>query len=102
MSSGIQLISLSISFLYGILFYYLSTLNFKIINNLKNIIKNIITVIYVFDISIIYVILLYKINNGYFHIYFILILFLGYFVGYITNNIYLSKIYVKIKSKKLK
>jgi hypothetical protein len=96
MSSGIQLISLSISFLYGIIFYYLSIINFKVINNLKNIIKNIITIIYVFDISIIYVILVYKINNGYFHIYFILMVILGYILGN-----YLSKIYVKVKANKL-
>ena len=96
MDSGIQLISLSISFLYGIIFYYLSIINFKVINNLKNIIKNIITIIYVFDISIIYVILVYKINNGHFHIYFILMAILGYILGN-----YLSKIYVKVKANKL-
>ena len=96
MDSGIQLISLSISFLYGIIFYYLSIINFKVINILKNIIKNIITIIYVFDISIIYVILVYKINNGHFHIYFILMVILGYILGN-----YLSKIYVKVKANKL-
>lgn len=102
MTSNIQLISLSISFLFGILFYYLSLFNFKIINNLKRYIKHILTSIYVLDITIIYVIILYKINNGYFHIYFIFMVILGYFVGFITNYYYFSKVNVKQIFKKLK
>ena len=83
--------------IYGIFFYYLTTINYKLIIKTNIIIKNIVTIIYVLDITIIYVILLYKINNGYFHLYFILMVIIGYIFGYI-----ISKIYVNIKHKKLK
>lgn len=102
MTSNIQLISLLISFVFGILFYYLTVLNFEIIKSLNIYLKHIITAIYVIDMTIIYAILLYKINNGYFHIYFIMLVIVGYFVGFITNKLYLSKISVKYNIFKLK
>ena len=102
MTSNIQLISLAISFIFGIFFYFLTILNFKLIDNLKKYLKHILTAIYVLDITIIYIISIYHINKGYFHIYFIFMVFLGYFVGFITNSIYLSKINVKSVINKLK
>lgn len=102
MTSNIQLISLFISFLFGIIFYYLTIINFKIIDNLKKYLIHLITAIYVLDITIIYVIIIYKINKGYFHIYFIVMVLIGYFVGYITNYKILCKINVKSIINKLK
>ena len=90
-----QLLTLFISFLYGIFFYYLTCLNFKLIDNIKVIIKHVITFIYVLDIAIIYIIILYKLNKGYFHIYFIGMVFVGFFTGYIIRQNILSKIHVK-------
>ena len=102
MNSTIQLISLSISLIYGILFYFITNLNFYLINNINKILKNIITIIYVFNMSFIYAIILYKLNNGYFHIYFILMVIFGYYIGYLLNNNIKSKIHVNIKINKLK
>lgn len=102
MNSTVQLISLAFSFLFGIAFYYLTILNFKLIDNLKKYLKHILTAIYVLDITIIYIIFIYHINKGYFHIYFIFMVFLGYFVGFITNIYILSKINVKSIFNKLK
>lgn len=93
MTSKIQLLSFSISFLFGVCFYYLSIINFNLIKDFKSYLKHIITCIYVFDIIIIYVIILYKLNNGYFHIYFLLMVILGYISGYFINN--LIKKYMK-------
>ena len=92
MNSNIQLISILISFIYGILFYSLTNLLFKLINNLKVIYKHIITFIYVLDMSIIYMIILYKINLGYFHIYFIFMVFLGFIIGEFLSKYLKSKI----------
>lgn len=102
MTSNTQLISLSISFLYGIIFYYFTIINFKIIDSMNIHIKHFITSIYVLDIAVIYAIIIYKINNGYFHLYFLVLVILGYFVGYLTNKIYFSKINVKLNIFKLK
>lgn len=95
MSSSIQLLSFFISFVFGIFFNLLTILNFKIISNLKKYLQHIITFIYVMDIIIIYVIILYHINNGQFHIYFILMVIIGYVVGYLIYSKLLSKLDVK-------
>lgn len=94
MTSNMQLISFLVSFIYGIGFYYLTIINFRLIKDLKIYIQHIITFIYVLDMIIIYIILLYHLNKGYFHIYFIGMVMMGYFVGFITNKRILSKINV--------
>jgi len=94
MSSNIQLISFVISFLYGVIFYFLTIINFKLIENIKKIYQHILTFIYVIDITIMYVIVLFHVNKGYFHIYFIIMVFVGYLVGFIIAKKVLSKINV--------
>lgn len=94
MTSKMQLISFLVSFIYGVIFYYLTIINFRLIKDLKIYIQHIITFIYVIDMIIIYIILLYHLNKGYFHIYFIGMVMIGYFVGFITNKKLLSKIRV--------
>lgn len=78
MNSYIQLISLIISFIYGIVLYYLNLFNIKKFNSKNIIIKSLIYILYLFDISLLYVCILYKLNNGILHIYFILCILLGY------------------------
>ena len=95
MDSNLQLISFLVSFFYGILFYFLTELNFKLIKDLKLIIKHLLTFIYVLDMTIIYVIIFYKLNHGYFHIYFIMMVIIGFITGYFLNSKLLSKIRVK-------
>ena len=88
MSSTLQLISFLVSFLYGIF-------NFYLIKDLKLYLKHILTFIYVIDMTIIYIIIFYHLNKGYFHIYFILMVFVGFFIGYLIYKNFLSKINVK-------
>jgi len=95
MTSSMQLISFLVSFIYGSLFYYLTIINFRLIKDLKIYIQHILTFIYVIDMIIIYIILLYHLNKGYFHVYFIGMVIIGYFVGFITNKKLFSKISVK-------
>lgn len=95
MNANIQLISFVISFLYGIFFNLLTIINFKLIENIKVIYKHIITFVYVMDMAIIYIIILYNLNKGYFHIYFILTVFIGYVLSYLSYQKLLSKINVK-------
>ena len=95
MNSNLQLISFLVSFIFGIIFYLLTTLNFKLIKDFKIWVQNILTFIYVIDIVIIYIIILYHLNRGYFHIYFILMVFVGYITGLFLYKKYISKINVK-------
>ncbi len=95
MNNIIQLISIFISFFYGIIFYLLTNLLFYLIEKNKRIVKHLITFIYVIDMAIIYMIILYNINKGYFHIYFIFMVFLGFIIGSFLYRKYLSKIHVK-------
>lgn len=95
MNSNMQLLSFLVSFIFGIIFYFITIINFKLINDLKLYLKHILTFIYVLDMVIIYVIIFYHLNKGYFHIYFLLSVFLGYFVAFLTNKKFLSKICVK-------
>ena len=95
MNNIIQLISFLFSFIFGILFYLLTIFNFYLIKDLKVLWKHILTFIYVLDITIIYIILLYKLNNGYFHIYFILMVMFGFTIALIINKKILNNFNVK-------
>ena len=81
MDYKVQLISLLISFIFGIAFYFTSLLNYKIIKKYNAIFKYIITFLYMLNISIIYISLLFKINNGNVHPYFILLVLCGFLFG---------------------
>ena len=99
MNSTIQILSFLISFVFGIFFYILTSINFSLINNLKKIWQHILTFIYVIDISIIYMIILFHLNKGYFHIYFILTVIIGFICGYFIKTKLISKISVKWENR---
>ncbi len=100
MTANMQLLTFIFSFLYGIIASFLFKLNYKIVNNLKRVFNNILTIIFTLDVLIIYVILVYYLNNGYLHIYFIVILLLGIYVGLsCLKGVKLRKIYVKIRKR---
>ena len=90
MNSYIQIISFVLSFLYGIFFYIFSTINENILVKKSNFFKLFITLIFIIDIVILYIFLLYKVNNGIFHIYFIVTVILGYlFMAFNKSKLYL-------------
>lgn len=78
MNSYIQLFCIVVSFFYGYFLYYFNNFNYKIIENKNILIKIIISILYVFNVSLVYVVFLYYINNGILHIYFILFIIIGY------------------------
>ena len=94
MNSNIQILSFVVSFIYGVIFYFITKINFQLIKDLKLYLKHILTFIYTLDMAIIYIIILYHINKGYFHIYFIMLVFIGFIIGYVANQ-KLSKLNVK-------
>ncbi len=94
----IQILSVSVSYLYGIFFSILLNLNAKYIYKTKKIQKYLFNFIFVLDNVLLYFIILRHINNGILHYYFILALLLGFLsVNKVTN-----RIFDKIKSLKNK
>ncbi len=82
MNYKLQLLSFLFSFLFGIFFYFTSLLNYKMIKKHSIFIKYTITFIYIIDIALLYVLLMYKINYGIIHVYFLLLLCCGFLFGW--------------------
>lgn len=78
MDYKLQLLSFLFSFLFGIFFQVTNYFNQKLIINRKILWQYLITFLYIINIVLIYIVLLYKINQGVFHIYFLLMILLGY------------------------
>ena len=79
MNSYVQLICLVFSFLYGIIINYFNKINLRIVKDKNIFIKVLIICLYIFNISLLYMVFLYRLNYGMLHYYFILFIILGYF-----------------------
>lgn len=79
MNSYVQLFCLVGSFCYGMFMYYCNKIHFYFIHNKMILVRFIGNLLYVFNMSLFYVCVLYKVNNGILHLYFILFLLVGYF-----------------------
>lgn len=98
MNYKIQLISFLFSFLFGVFFYLTSLINYKIIKKHSYLIKYLISFIYVLDMALVYILLLYKVNNGVIHVYFVLVLGIGFLVSCLYYK-KIKKICEKVKNK---
>ncbi len=99
MSSYIQVVSFFVSFVYGIIFYYVSFFNKGLICN-KSIVKQfVVNLIFILDVVLIYIYVMYKINQGNIHVYYITLVVVGYWVGYKSLN-KCKNIVNKIKSRR--
>lgn len=86
MDNKLQIITFIFSFIYGFSFFYLEELNYLINKKNKCFIKYLNNTLFILNMVLIYVIINYKINNGYFHIYFLITIVLGYFLANYTQN----------------
>ena len=78
MNIRLQIITLLVSFLYGIFFSFFLSLNYKFIYSNSRVFKIVISFLVTIITVLLYFIILKKINNGIFHIYEILSLILGF------------------------
>lgn len=99
MDSHLQIITFLFSFIYGFFFFYLVKFNYLIIKNTKNFIKYLDNTLFILNCVLIYVIINYKINNGYFHLYFIITISLGFIFANYTQKYVKSTLY-KLKLRK--
>ncbi len=80
----LQIYSLIFSFIYGFIFYFLIILNKKYLYNNK--LSLVIDILFIIDNVLIYFIVLRYINNGIFHIYFSIMIILGFIIGYFLDK----------------
>ena len=78
MNSYIQVISFLISFIYGIIFYLFTRFNKYMLINKNNVIKLLVTLVFVIDMVILYIYIMYKVNFGMIHPYFVAVVLVGY------------------------
>lgn len=97
MDSKLQIISLGVSFGYGVIFYLLTRFNKYIISNTSNWFKLLISIVFVIDIVVLYIYIMYNINLGVIHPYFIAVLIIGYIGMYWCYDKVRCKIVVKVK-----
>ena len=101
MNYKIQIISLFYSFSYGVIFYFLNIINEKF--SIKNKVLNII-ILFLFIIvnALLYITILYKINFGIFHIYFLFMLMIGFYIASFFKKILSKNVKFCNKLKKFK
>lgn len=84
MSVSLQIIIFLFSFVYGCIFSITARVNEYLIRGKSVLFRFIITLIYILNSVLIFLILLYKLNAGIFHIYFLIVFILGF---YLTHNL---------------
>ena len=89
----IQIYSLLYSFLFGIVFFFLLEINHKFLYEGKIVYRVIVSFLFVMFISLLYFVILLKINNGILHVYF----FLALLTGYLSSFVIYNNLIVKIK-----
>ena len=78
---SIQLQVLIISFIYGILFSYLLKIFYRYLFRGKLFYRIIFIIFFIFSSYSLYFLILLKINNGIFHVYFFMLLVGGFLFG---------------------
>lgn len=102
MSIRIQIISIIFSFVFGIFFSIFTNVNYKYLFSKNKIYKIFFTFIYILDATLLYFLIIKKINNGVIHLYFLLFIGLGFFVSIIKINKYINRLKICLKSVKRK
>lgn len=82
MNLKIQIITLAFSFIFGILFGIIVNINYSLLFNKNRKIKCFGNFILIIDVSLFYFLVIKRINNGILHLYFLLILVLGFYFGF--------------------
>jgi hypothetical protein len=73
-----QILSFLFSFLYGIIIFFVYKVSYKYLYNVKVIYKFLNSLLFVLDLTFLYYLGFYFINDGIIHVYFLLITFLTF------------------------
>jgi len=91
MKLDIQVLSLAVSFGFGIYLYILLELCYRFLTSSSLIVKILSSLIFVLFNSLVYFIILLYINNGYIHLYFFLAMLLGYILCKVIYKWFVNK-----------
>ena len=89
MNLDIQIYSFLVSFIFGIVFYYLLDFFNKLICKLKIYLKIIFSFLFIITMTLLYFIIILYVNDGVIHIYFLL----SILVGYILVSKFLNRLF---------
>ena len=89
-----QIASIIVSTLFGILFSICININYKLIYENNELLKIFFTGIFLLSFSLLYFIILLKINNGIIHIYELLSIIIGFIIENVVNK-HIKKIFYK-------
>jgi len=78
MNHILQLLSFLVSFLFGIIFSFISRYHYNMVFKLSKMPRYVLTVLFILDVSLAYILLLYYVNHGIVHIYFVVVTLIGY------------------------
>lgn len=82
MNLKLQLISLIVSFIFGIFLFFMVKVNYKYLFLVSNKKKFIFSSIFCFDLSVLYFLILLYLNEGRLHLYFFLLIIFGFLMAY--------------------
>ena len=82
MKLNVQIYSFLYSYFFGVVFYFLLKINYNFINKFNIVFNYIISFLFILAMSLLYFLILLKINNGYIH------LFLFMYIVWILDNVF--------------
>jgi len=88
MSSYIQLLCLILSFIYGYVVNKFNNIFLILVKKMNIFFRFIIYIAYVVIFSLLYIFILFKINRGILHYYFVIFIVIGYIIGYVKRRKY--------------
>lgn len=86
MSAISQLVMLGVNFIYGFLIFFVAIINYSFVKNETIIVKLLLTLLFALDFSILYLIIVYKINCGIFHFYYLIAFAAGFLLAYFIKK----------------
>ncbi len=100
MEETLQLLSFFISFVFGFFFHLCARFHFKVSDKYPILLKYVSTFLFLLDGVLFYLLLLYYLNGGVLHIYFLFFVFLGFFLyGYLQKRVKLCSFLTKCVDK---
>lgn len=93
MEETIQLLSFLVSFFFGFFFHILTRIHFKFTESYPTLLKYLTTFLFILNIVLLYLLILYYLNGGVLHVYFLIFVFLGFFFyGVLSRNVKFQKL----------
>ncbi len=95
------LLILFINFIYGVIFFYLSMINYRLFFKDQALIKLLMFLLFTIDNVFVYLVIIYKLNYGIFHIYYLFCFIGGFLIANYTKNKMLNLCKIVLKKRKV-